>query len=255
MLRERLQVVVEALGVLRLRVDDLTVNIHRVVGLERWIASKHLVQQDAERPPVDSLTMTFIKQNLGRNVLRSSTNCIGSLLDDLGETEINQFEITVRLDHNVLGLQITVDNLLGLKILKDSDDLRAVEFSLLRIEVADATMEREEITALQQLRDEVDIQIVLHESVVIQLHNKQMVLGDIPWRTKMEQLTLVTYDEWMLQNLKNLLLVLNVVDVLRVDNFLLLHRLNGELGGWLLLQPRVFDVTEGTCMIAASQCL
>ena len=63
-----------------------------------------------------------------------------------------------------------------------------------------------------------------------------------------------TYDEGMLQQLKNLLLVFNMIDVLRLDNLLLLHGLNGELGSRLFLQPRVFDVTEGTCIMKRGQC-
>ena len=60
MLGEGLQVRVKALGITRLGVYDLFVDIHGVVSLEGRIAGQHLVQKDTQRPPVDRLSVALV---------------------------------------------------------------------------------------------------------------------------------------------------------------------------------------------------
>lgn len=57
---------------------------------------------------------------------------------------------------------------------------------------------------------------------------------------------MITYNEWMLDDLKYLLLILNVVHVLAVNDLLLLHCLDGKLGIRVIFQPGVFHISEGT---------
>ena len=38
-----------------------------------WLPNEHLVDEDTERPPVDRFTVAFTQDDLGRQVLRRST--------------------------------------------------------------------------------------------------------------------------------------------------------------------------------------
>ena len=46
--------------------------------------------------------------------------------------------------------------------------------SLLWVEVADTSVVREEVTALEELGDEVDVPVILHEAVVFHLKGLEM---------------------------------------------------------------------------------
>ena len=61
MLHERLKIFVETFWVSGFCVNDFAVYVHGVVILERWVASEHLIHEDAERPPINSETMTLIQ--------------------------------------------------------------------------------------------------------------------------------------------------------------------------------------------------
>ena len=63
--------------------------------------------------------MALVEQDFRGNVLRSSANCIRPLCDHLRESEVNQLQIAVATYHNVLGLQISVHDVLALQILEN----------------------------------------------------------------------------------------------------------------------------------------
>jgi hypothetical protein len=69
----------------------------------------HFINQYSQSPPIDWFPMALIQQNLGGNVLGSPTERIGPGFDDLGESEISEFQVAVRSDQQILGFQITVD--------------------------------------------------------------------------------------------------------------------------------------------------
>ena len=52
-------VLLHVLGPLKLPVEDLLVDAERVVVEEGGVASEHLVDQDAKRPPVHCLVVTL----------------------------------------------------------------------------------------------------------------------------------------------------------------------------------------------------
>lgn len=127
MLDHGLQLGVESFRVLRLGVDNLLVNVHWVIIDEGGVSGVHLIDKDAERPPINWLRVTLIEQDLGRNVLRRSTNGVRSLFDDLSKAKIDEFKVTVLVDHNIFRFQITVYNILGVEVLKNSGNLGTVE--------------------------------------------------------------------------------------------------------------------------------
>lgn len=71
--------------------------------------------------------MTFVKQYLGREVFGGTAKGVRAGLAILGETKIGQFKVTLFVDEDVLGLKITVDNVLLMEVLKHERDLSRVE--------------------------------------------------------------------------------------------------------------------------------
>ena len=58
---------------LNLTLEDLLIDGHRVVVIEGVNAREHLVREDAERPPVDGLSVALVEEHFGRQVLRCAT--------------------------------------------------------------------------------------------------------------------------------------------------------------------------------------
>lgn len=169
MLDKRLAFAIKTVGVSWLCVYDFPVNIHGIVVLEWRVTSQHFVKKNANSPPINSLSVTLIQQDLRGNILWSTANCVSSLSDNFGETEINHLQEPISTNHNVLWLQIPVDNIKTLKIFKDGYDLSSVEGSLLWVEVSNASVIGEQISSLEKFSHKIDVLIVLHESVIFHL--------------------------------------------------------------------------------------
>lgn len=60
-LHQTLCILIEVPGELDLTLEDLLINCHRVIVVERVNSCYHLVSQNAERPPIDRLTMSLIQ--------------------------------------------------------------------------------------------------------------------------------------------------------------------------------------------------
>ena len=126
----------------------------------------------------------------------------------------------------------------AVEVLKDCHHLGAVEptmlnlclLSLLAVEVADTSVVSEEIPTFEELSHEVDVSVVLKESVIFQLYER-LGVGN-------------AYNEGVLKFLKNVFLVLDVVDMLGFDNFHLFHGLDCVFVILLVFMPSYADVSK-----------
>lgn len=148
---------------------DLPINVHGVVILKWRVSSEHFIDQYAEGPPVDSLSMALIEENLRGNVFGCSTNGVGPLSNNFGKPKVNKFEVAISADHDVLWLQIPVDNILRLEILENGNDLSSVESRLLGVEVSNRSVMRKKISSGKKLGNEINVPLVLHKSIVVHL--------------------------------------------------------------------------------------
>lgn len=83
-----------------------------VLDVERREADDHFISEDTKCPPVNWERMAFLLQHLRRNILGGSAEGISLLikLDFLGNNEVRQLQVAVLCDHNILRLQISIDN-------------------------------------------------------------------------------------------------------------------------------------------------
>ena len=108
---------------LNLAFEDLLVDGHGVVVV-KWIdAGNHLVGEDTEGPPVDRLAVAFVEEDLRGEVLRGATERVCARLAVLCEAEISQFEVALIVDKDILGLQITVDDVQRVQVFEHEGDL------------------------------------------------------------------------------------------------------------------------------------
>ncbi len=114
-------------GELYFAFEDLLINNHRVVVIEGVDTSNHLIGQNAQGPPVDWLSVSLIQKHFRRQILGRSAQCVSSGLTVLSKAEICQLQVAVLVDENVLWLQISVDDVLRMQILKHKCYLRRIE--------------------------------------------------------------------------------------------------------------------------------
>jgi len=87
--------------------------------------------------------VALVKKNLWRDVLRRAADSVGTFGADLSEAKVYQLKVAIGMDHNVLRLEIAIDNLFALQVLKNGNDLRTIELCLLPIKVTHTPMIRE----------------------------------------------------------------------------------------------------------------
>ena len=88
------------------------------VTLEWQVATDKSVEKHTERPDVSFLTIGTVKNFRGHIVGCSRHSCqilIG--LGSFGEAEVNQTHSVVLRNHNIIGLNITMDNVLSVTMI------------------------------------------------------------------------------------------------------------------------------------------
>jgi hypothetical protein len=100
---------IEGLGEVDLAFQDLIVDVHGVLVGEGVDTREHLVEEDAECPPVDGLSVAFVEEHFGGEVLGGPTERVGAALADLGEAEVGELEVAGVVDEEVFGLEVATN--------------------------------------------------------------------------------------------------------------------------------------------------
>jgi hypothetical protein len=103
--------------------QDILVDDHWVFISEGVNAHIHLIDKNAQCPPIDTSTMTLVENHLRSKVFRSSTKSICSGFYYFGETEVSQLQVSILSDEQVFRFQIPVNNIPFMKILKNESNL------------------------------------------------------------------------------------------------------------------------------------
>mmetsp|Transcript_31684 Transcript_31684/g.69278 ORF Transcript_31684/g.69278 Transcript_31684/m.69278 type:complete len:328 (-) Transcript_31684:764-1747(-) len=127
LLDQVLGVAVEVPRELDLALEDLLVDAERVLVVKRRVAREHLVDKDAQRPPVDCLAMPLGEDDLRRQVLGRAAQCPGAVLDALGEAKVGHFAVAVPVEQQVLRLQVAVKDRERVQMFEHQSDLGGVE--------------------------------------------------------------------------------------------------------------------------------
>lgn len=93
-------------------------------------------------------------------------------VEALGRAEVDELDVTILVDHDVFGLEVTVHDAFSVEVLKNEDNGANVELGLLLIEQADLLHHCEETHAVDVLVEKVDEVSVCERSVVLHYKGK-----------------------------------------------------------------------------------
>ena len=104
------------------------------------------------------------------HVLRSSDKAESFVLvfnHFFASSHVNQLQVPISPHHDVLGLQVTVDDALGMEDFHNVDEKSNIEASLLEREDSNGTNHVEKVLSFNVLCQEVDVEVILEGAVVL----------------------------------------------------------------------------------------
>ena len=105
--------------------------------------------------------MTFVEKYFRSQILWGTAQSVCSCLTILCKTEIGQFQVAFFIDQNILWLQVSVDNVLGMQVFEHHANLCGIELSMLLIQFSLSSQIREEFTTRDVVEQEVKVTRVL----------------------------------------------------------------------------------------------
>ena len=77
----------------------------------------HFVDENAQSPPIDGFSVSLVEDNFRSDIFGSSTDGEGSAFgEELSETEVGKFEVSVVADEEVFGFQVSEDDVFAVEI-------------------------------------------------------------------------------------------------------------------------------------------
>lgn len=92
-------------------------------------AGEHFKDEDSKRIPVDGFVIALLADDFGGKIIWGATERPGGVRAEFRKSKIGNFDMAILSKENILGLQITVDDVEGVKIVECECDLCRVEFS------------------------------------------------------------------------------------------------------------------------------
>mmetsp|Transcript_27182 Transcript_27182/g.33812 ORF Transcript_27182/g.33812 Transcript_27182/m.33812 type:complete len:303 (+) Transcript_27182:888-1796(+) len=162
----------EVLGVLRQKarhfvicLDDLLIQLLRILILKGQVAANHRVQDDTRTPDVcTEAEVTLTADHLRGGIAGTTARCFELLafLVEVAEAEIDELNVVVVVEEEVLGLEVAMDDAQLVNILNARQNLRVhlAGFGLLEAPVLDNVLEKLSTRAV--LHYQVQVVIVLN---------------------------------------------------------------------------------------------
>lgn len=131
--------------------------------VERRKANNHLIGKDPKGPPVHRECMANLFQDFWRKVLRCAAERVRLLilLEDLGEAEIGQADISIFAHENVFRLQISINDLLLVEMPESQGDCERIELRTLLRKLPRLSEVHEQLASSHKLHDKEDLLLSL----------------------------------------------------------------------------------------------
>jgi len=96
----------------------------------------HFISEDTERPPISSFIISSTLKNFRSKILWRSAEGFGSLSIsyNFSHSEICETDITILIHEDILKFEISIDEVLGVKISQPKCNLHDIEFGLFFLE-------------------------------------------------------------------------------------------------------------------------
>lgn len=140
------------------RLADFEEQKAALLVVEGCDTNEHLVDEDAERPPVNREVVTLLCYHLGGEVLGSAAEsaCQVAISHGLCEAVIDDLKISRLVDQDVFKLEVSVHNALGMEIADGEADLEGVELDGLLRQPLLCLEDLVELTTTYERHDEVE---------------------------------------------------------------------------------------------------
>mmetsp|Transcript_96485 Transcript_96485/g.223714 ORF Transcript_96485/g.223714 Transcript_96485/m.223714 type:complete len:304 (+) Transcript_96485:306-1217(+) len=126
--------VLEAARELQRLLENRAAHLAGIVEIvSKWqVATYKLKEHHPHGPKVHLCAVAAASHDLGGHVVRRADHgeCLLSVLQLLGNAKVNQLEIALPIQHDVLWLQVTIDDVAVSKLLYDDDQGASVELRL-----------------------------------------------------------------------------------------------------------------------------
>lgn len=165
----------------------------------------HFVDEDTESPPIHSLSVPLIEDDLRRDVLRCSTDGKSSTLSEhLRESKVSQLQVAVISDQQILRLEISEDDVLAVQIFEAAGHGRCVEPGLVGGERFHVSEVGKELSSVDELQHEIEVFGILGESFEVD-------------------------DEGVADLRVNEVLIVNMIDLLCLHDLMFVEQLQGHI--------------------------
>lgn len=154
--------------------ENILINSHCIVITEGINSSMHLINEYSESPPIDCFSMSLVENNFRCNVFRCSTYCESStFIQNLCETKICKFEISIVSNQQILRFEIPKDNVLGVQVFETTSYSGGIKFALIGRKTFDWSQVSEKLSSIDQFQNQVKILRILSQT--FKPHNERMV--------------------------------------------------------------------------------
>eukprot|EP00042_Codosiga_hollandica_P054914 m.755144 g.755144 ORF g.755144 m.755144 type:complete len:424 (+) comp59009_c0_seq1:1115-2386(+) len=167
-------------GVGHILVKNHVKEIVFIVGFEGRLSGKHLVHEHAQGPPVHTGAVRLFLDDLRSNVVGSAAESVGGVDPAdafLAHAEISHLDVAIRVEHDVVELEITVDHTALVQEQQCTDDFGRIEARARLIELAGTLDLEHQITAVHVLHHKVETVGCLEARV--QLRQEGMLAGQL----------------------------------------------------------------------------
>mmetsp|Transcript_56218 Transcript_56218/g.182442 ORF Transcript_56218/g.182442 Transcript_56218/m.182442 type:complete len:307 (-) Transcript_56218:27-947(-) len=131
---------------------------------ERGLANDHLIQEHTHRPHVQALVVTLAADHLRRQVVRRSAKggAIASAAQDVGPTEVCKLGVSITVQQDILGFDVSMDHLLGqsVQVLQGIAHLKEILRCLLQRELPILTKLIKHAAASSKLHAEINVRSI-----------------------------------------------------------------------------------------------
>ena len=94
---------------------------------QKRISNEHLIAENTACPPIHRLSVAIGLNDFGCEVLGCPAQRPYTVVDDLGEPKVGNFEVAAGIKQEILRFEITIDNVERAKVAECEDDDGQVE--------------------------------------------------------------------------------------------------------------------------------
>mmetsp|Transcript_42428 Transcript_42428/g.96433 ORF Transcript_42428/g.96433 Transcript_42428/m.96433 type:complete len:248 (-) Transcript_42428:217-960(-) len=167
------------------------------VGVEKSRAGlQHLKGKSTQTPPVHRKGIAGLQEDLRSEILWSTTESIsggGGRHVKLRQTKIGHPHVTIPIQQDVLGLQVTIQTAVLVQVLECKQNFRTVKSHLCLRKPVGATEVVKELTPVAELSDEVKLGPRLEGVAQSNQEGVAVLLQDLPLRPGVLHLVLLGY--------------------------------------------------------------